>query len=207
MLGNKKKVKIAVLVSGGGSNLQALIDAQNNGIITDGSIVRVISSKSGVYALERAQKADIETTVIDRAAFPSSEEFNKQLISALLECGAELVILAGFLSVLEKFVTDSFKNRIINVHPSLIPSFCGPGYYGLKVHEEALKRGVKVTGATVHIVNEITDGGPILLQKCVEVMQNDTAETLQKRVMEEAEWILLPRAAQIMCEKILNENI
>lgn len=205
MLGDKKKVKIAVLVSGGGSNLQALIDAQKNGIITDGSIVRVISSKNGVFALERAINAGIETKVIERTAFSSSEEFNKQLLSALHECGAELVILAGFLCVLEKFVTDSFKSKIINVHPSLIPAFSGPGYYGLKVHREALERGVQVTGATVHIVNEITDGGQILLQKCVEVLQGDTAETLQKRVMEEAEWILLPQATQIMCEIILNE--
>ncbi len=185
--------------------MQALIDAEKSGILSSGKINCVISSRKGAYALERAAGEGIETRVIARKDYESSQSFNQNLLTAILESKAELVILAGFMSVLEKFVTDAFKGRIINVHPSLIPAFSGPGFYGLKVHEEALKRGVKVTGATVHIVDEVTDGGPILIQKCVEVKEDDSPLSLQKRVMEEAEWIILPQAAQMMCNKFLEK--
>ena len=192
-------LKIAVLVSGGGTNLQALLDAQARGEIRGGEIAAVLSSKEGAYALERAAKAGVEGCVVRRKDYATSEEFDAALLSVLKDHGIELVVLAGFLSVLGPSVIAAYPNRILNIHPSLIPSFCGPGYYGLKVHEEALKRGVKVTGATVHFVNEVCDGGPILLQKAVEVQPGDTPEVLQKRVMVEAEWKLLPQAIAMVC--------
>ena len=197
-----KKARIAVLVSGGGTNLQALIDAQNGGIITSGEIVLVISNNAGAYALERAKNAGIPSLVITRKAAGSAEAFEEALTEALTENEIDLIILAGFMSILSARFTDRFRDRIINVHPSLIPSFCGKGMYGLKVHEAALSYGVKVTGATVHYVNEVPDGGRIILQKAVEIRPDDTPESLQKRVMEEAEWLLLPRAAQMISEEI-----
>jgi len=192
-------LKVAVLVSGGGTNLQALIDAKNKGRIKNGELTLVISSKPGVFALKRAEKAGIATAVVERKAFASAEEFDSALLSVLHKNNIDVIVLAGFLSVLGKNVIVAYPNKIINVHPSLIPSFCGKGFYGLRVHEEALKKGVKVTGATVHFVDEIPDGGEIILQKAVDVLPNDTAETLQKRVMEEAEWLLLPLALEMLC--------
>lgn len=191
---------IAVLVSGGGTNLQALIDAEKAGSIRNGRIVRVISSKPDVFALERARRHGIETAVVERKAYPTTEAFSGALLKALDDCGADLVVLAGFLSIIDETVVKRYPNKILNVHPSLIPAFCGKGYYGLRVHEEVLRYGVKVTGATVHFVNEVTDGGAILLQKAVEIRPDDTPETLQRRVMEEAEWQLLPRAVSLVCE-------
>ncbi len=193
-------VKIAVLVSGGGTNLQALIDAQHAGKLTGGQIALVVSSKAEAYALERAKKAGIDTEVIMKRQCRDDEEYNQKLIDLLKERDIGLVILAGFMTVLSESFCNAFENRIINVHPALIPSFCGDGYYGLRVHQEALKKGVKVTGATVHFVNAVTDGGPIIAQKAVEVQQDDTPEILQKRVMEQAEWILLPEAASLFCQ-------
>ncbi len=199
-----KKARIAVLVSGGGTNLQALIDAEKSGIIKSGEINLVISSKEGVYALERAKKANIRTITVAKKDFSGDQErFEKALISALSENESDLIILAGFMSILSKDFTSRFEGRIINIHPSLIPSFCGEGFYGLRVHEAALKMGVKVTGATVHYVNEIPDGGKIIMQKAVCVDENDTPETLQKRVMEQAEWIILPEAAEKVCKSII----
>ena len=192
-------LNIAVLVSGGGTNLQALLDSEARGENPNGRITLVVASKPGVYALERAAKAGVEGCVVRRKDYATSEEFDTALLSVLKDHGIELVVLAGFLSVLGPSVIAAYPNRILNIHPSLIPSFCGPGYYGLKVHEEALKRGVKVTGATVHFVNEVCDGGPILLQKAVEVQPGDTPEVLQKRVMVEAEWKLLPQAIAMVC--------
>ena len=192
-------LNIAVLVSGGGTNLQALLDSEARGENPNGKIKLVVASKPGVYALERAAKAGVEGCVVRRKDYATSEEFDTALLSVLKGHGIELVVLAGFLSVLGPSVIAAYPNRILNIHPSLIPSFCGPGYYGLKVHEEALKRGVKVTGATVHFVNEVCDGGPILLQKAVEVQPGDTPEVLQKRVMVEAEWKLLPQALAMVC--------
>lgn len=197
-----KKAKIAVFVSGGGTNLQALIDAQGK-IITSGEIAVVISSKSGVYALERAAKANIPTAVVERKACASQDEFEQGIISVLDQFKVDFIILAGFMSILSESFTKKYSDRIINVHPSLIPSFCGKGFYGLRVHEAALEYGVKVTGATVHFVNEIPDGGKIILQKAVEIKEGDTPEILQKRVMEEAEWKLLPMAAEIVAAKIV----
>lgn len=191
---------IAVLVSGGGTNLQALIDAEKAGSIRNGKIVRVISSKPDVFALERARRHGIETAVVERKAYPTTEAFSGALLKALDDCGADVVVLAGFLSIIDETVVKRYPNKILNVHPSLIPAFCGKGYYGLRVHEEVLRYGVKVTGATVHFVNEVTDGGAILLQKAVEIRPDDTPETLQRRVMEEAEWQLLPRAVSLVCE-------
>lgn len=193
-------LNIAVLVSGGGTNLQALIDAQKSGIIKNGRIVRVISSREGAYALERAKQNGIETRVVARKSYQSPAEFDRALLAELKAANTDLVVLAGFLSILGDEVLNEYENRIINVHPSLIPSFCGPGYYGLHVHEEALKYGVKVTGATVHFVNKVVDGGAIIAQKAVEVKEEDTPETLQRRVMEQAEWVLLPRAVALFCE-------
>ncbi len=192
------KTRIAVLVSGGGTNLQALIDAERRGEIPDGEITLVIASREGVYALRRAADAGIDSMVIHKD--------EDRMIRVLEERGIGLIILAGFLTILSERFTSRFANRIINVHPSLIPSFCGKGYYGLRVHEEALNYGVKVTGATVHLVNEVPDGGRILLQKAVEVREGDTPEILQKRVMEEAEWKLLPLAAEMMAKKIRDEQ-
>ena len=200
-----KKARIAVLVSGGGTNLQALIDAERAGAIPNGEIVLVLSSKPGVYALERAAAAGIPSAVVDRRALGSAEAFEDGLLEALCEAKADLVILAGFLSILGPRFIAAYPDRIINVHPSLIPSFCGAGFYGLRVHEAALEYGVRVTGATVHLVNEIPDGGRILLQKAVEIRDGDTPEILQRRVMEEAEWKLLPAAAEMMAKTIVNE--
>lgn len=197
-----KKAKIAVFVSGGGTNLQALIDAEGS-VITSGEIAVVISSKPGVFALERARKANIPTAVVERKACKTQDEFEQGIINVLENYNIDFIILAGFMSILSENFTKKYSDRIINVHPSLIPSFCGKGFYGLRVHEAALEYGVKVTGATVHFVNEIPDGGKIILQKSVEIKDGDTPEILQKRVMEEAEWKLLPKAAEIVAAKIL----
>ncbi len=191
---------IVVLVSGGGTNLQALIDAQGRGEIAGGKITCVISSNPNAYALERAAKNGIETEVIRRRDFADFDEYDSALTALLKAKNADLVVLAGFMTILGSQVINAFENRIINIHPALIPSFCGEGYYGLRVHEEALKKGVKVTGATAHFVNEICDGGPIILQKAVEVLDGDTPEVLQKRVMEQAEWKILPKAVALFCE-------
>lgn len=191
---------VAVLVSGGGTNLQALLDAEKAGRIRNGRIVRVISSKPGVFALERAKRHGIPTTVVERKAYSTIDAFSAALLKALEDCGADIVVLAGFLSIIDETVIKRYPNKILNIHPSLIPAFCGKGYYGLRVHEEVLRYGVKLTGATVHFVNEVTDGGAILLQKAVEVWPDDTPETLQRRVMEEAEWRLLPQAVSLLCE-------
>ena len=190
--------KVAVLVSGGGTNLQAIIDAKANGTIKNAEISLVISNKASAFALERAEKAGIEAKCIAPSMFDTRELFNKALIKALDEAGIDLVVLAGFLVIIPEEMVAKYRNRIINIHPSLIPSFCGTGYYGLKVHEKALERGVKLTGATVHFVDEGTDSGPIILQKAVEVKDDDTAESLQLRVMEEAEWKILPEAIELV---------
>ena len=197
------KAKIAVLVSGGGTNLQALIDAQAAGIIQSGEIVLVISNNPDAYALTRAKNAGIAAQVITKRACGSQEAFTTALIAALDAAQIDLIVLAGFMSILEQRFTDHFARRIINIHPALIPSFCGEGFYGLRVHEAALEKGVKVTGATVHFVNEIPDGGEIIAQKAVDVLPGDTPEVLQRRVMEEAEWILLPRATEQVCREII----
>ena len=202
-----KKVKIAVLVSGGGTNLQALIDAQNSGIITSGKIVCVISSKPGAYALTRAENAGIDAYTVFKKECKDQSEFEEKIEKILIKKGAELIILAGFMSILSADFTKKHENRIINVHPALIPSFCGAGYYGLKVHEAALAYGVKVTGATVHFVNEIPDGGKIIMQKAVRVHDNDTPEKLQKRVMKQAEWKILPASAELVCKKIISGEV
>lgn len=193
-------LNIAVLVSGGGTNLQALLDAQAAGEIHGGRIALVLASKPGVYALERAQRAGVPSGVIVRREFPTQEAYDDALLARLAEAKIDLVVLAGFLTIISERVVARYENRILNVHPSLIPSFCGEGFYGLRVHEEALRRGVKVTGATVHFVNNVCDGGPIVLQKAVAVEEGDTPETLQRRVMEQAEWKLLPRAVSLFCE-------
>lgn len=200
-----KKVNIAVLVSGGGTNLQALIDAQKSGVIKSGEIKLVISNNENAYALKRAQNAEIKTAVCVKKGI-SQEEFEQKLVSLLEENGIELIILAGFMCILSESFTSQYPKRIINVHPSLIPSFCGKGFYGLHVHEAALSYGVKVTGATVHFVNEIPDGGEIIMQKAVYIEDGDTPETLQKRVMENAEWEILPISAEKVCNDILKEN-
>lgn len=192
-------LNIAVLVSGGGTNLQALLDAEKAGKIPGGTVALVVSGNPKAYALERARRAGVATAVLRRREFASQREYDDALLDRLKESGIGLVILAGFMTIVSSRVVGEFPNRIMNIHPSLIPSFCGEGYYGLHVHEEALKRGVKVTGATVHFVNEICDGGPIILQKAVEVLQDDTPESLQRRVMEQAEWKLLPQAAALFC--------
>lgn len=194
-------INIAVLVSGGGTNLQALIDAQGN-VLQHGKIKLVISSKPDVYALQRAKQAGIDECVITKRDYVTQEEFSNALLKQLQICQIDMIVLAGYLSILDETIIRAYPNRIINIHPSLIPSFCGKGYYGLKVHEAALAYGVKVTGATVHIVNEVPDGGKILLQKAVDILPFDTPETLQQRVMEEAEWILLPQAAEMIAKEI-----
>ncbi len=191
-------LKVAVLVSGGGTNLQALIDSIEAGKVKNAEIVRVVSSREGVKALNRAEKAGIETVVVRKKDYADEESYCSAMLKVLSECGADLIVLAGFLSVLPASLVKEYENRIINIHPSLIPSFCGVGYYGLKVHEEALKRGVKLTGATVHFVDEGCDSGPIILQKAVSTRIDDTPETLQRRVMEEAEWKLLPEAVNLI---------
>ena len=199
-------VKIAVLVSGGGTNLQALIDAEKSGILTSGKITLVLSNKEGAYALERAKNANIETAVVTKAVCGSQEAFEAKIKETLTAHGIEIIILAGFMSILSEDFTSAYPKKILNVHPSLIPSFCGKGFYGLHVHEAALAYGVKVTGATVHFVNEIPDGGEIILQKAVEIKEGDTPEILQRRVMEEAEWKLLPAAAEKVCADILSNK-
>ncbi len=198
-------MRIVVLVSGGGTNLQALIDAQKRGELGCGEIVAVVSSKPDVYALERANINSISTAVVSRKEL--KERYEDILLETLESYNPDLIVLAGFLSILGQRITDKYSNKIINVHPALIPSFCGKGFYGLKVHEAALSYGVKVTGATVHFVNEIPDGGAIIFQKAVDIEPDDTPETLQKRVMEQAEWILLPKAVRMFCEgKLKVEN-
>ncbi|MBM6919102.1 phosphoribosylglycinamide formyltransferase [Intestinimonas butyriciproducens] len=199
-------VKIGVLVSGGGTNLQALLDAQKRGEIPDGEISLVIASRKKAYALERARMAGVPALALPRRDYEKTADYDAALLTALQQAGVELVVLAGFLCVLGEKMLKGYEGRIVNVHPSLIPAFCGDGFYGLHVHEAALRRGVKVTGATVHLVNEVTDGGPILLQKAVEVLPNDTPESLQKRVMEQAEWVLLPQAVSMLCQKIEKEK-
>ena len=194
-------INIAVLVSGGGTNLQALIDSQGK-VLQHGKIKLVISSKPDVYALQRAEQAGIEHCVIAKRDYVTQEEFSNALLKQLQTYQIDMIVLAGYLSILDETIIHAYPNRIINIHPSLIPSFCGKGYYGLKVHEAALAYGVKVTGATVHIVNEVPDGGKILLQKVVDILPFDTPETLQQRVMEEAEWILLPQATEMIAKEI-----
>lgn len=196
------KTKIAVFVSGGGTNLQALIDAQKSGILQSGEIALVLASNHQAYALTRAAENNIPSAVVVRKEFDSQLAYEEKVKEVLKEHGIELIVLAGFMSILSENFTSAYPKRIINIHPSLIPSFCGKGYYGLKVHEAALAYGVKVTGATVHYVNEIPDGGEILLQKAVEVKDGDTPEVLQRRVMEEAEWILLPRATEQVSKEL-----
>ena len=200
------KANIAVLVSGGGTNLQALIDAEKSGIIQSGSIKLVVANNSKAYALERAKNAGINTAVVLKSQLGSQEAFEKELIRVLEEADTDLIVLAGFMSILSADFTNHFKDRIINVHPSLIPSFCGKGFYGLKVHEAALEYGVKVSGATVHFVNEIPDGGKIIMQKAVEILDGDTPEVLQKRIMEEAEWKILPLSCEKICSFIIKEK-
>ena len=200
------KIKVAVLVSGGGTNLGALISAEKKGIIKSGKISLVISNKVGAYALERAKAAGIEAMTVTKAECGSQDAFEDRLIYELKSRGIELIVLAGFMAILSEKFTSAYENRIINVHPSLIPSFCGKGFYGLKVHEAALEYGVKVTGATVHFVNEIPDGGRIILQKSVNIRKGDTPEILQKRVMEKAEWIILPRACEIVSRELLKNK-
>lgn len=196
------KTKIAVFVSGGGTNLQALIDAQKSGILQSGEIALVLASNHKAYALTRAAENNIPSAVVVRKEFDSQLAYEEKVKEVLKEYGIELIVLAGFMSILSENFTSAFPKRIINIHPSLIPSFCGKGYYGLKVHEAALAYGVKVTGATVHYVNEIPDGGEILMQKAVEIKDGDTPEVLQRRVMEEAEWILLPRATEQVSKEL-----
>lgn len=193
--------RIAVLVSGGGTNLQALIDAQKNGIIKSGEITLVVSNNPGAFALERAKNANIKTAVVNKKECMDQADFEEKLIALLEEDNTNLIVLAGFMCILSENFTSKYANRIINVHPSLIPSFCGQGFYGLRVHEAALSYGVKVTGATVHFVNEIPDGGKIIMQKAVAIEDGDTPETLQKRVMQEAEWIILPQAVEKICKE------
>ncbi len=202
----KKQVNVAVLVSGGGTNLQAIIDFEKAKKLKSGKIVKVISNKAGAYALERARNADIEGVVVEKKG-KTQAEFEQGLILELEKCSAEIIVLAGFMCILSKDFTDRYSGRIINVHPSLIPSFCGEGFYGLKVHEKALEYGVKVTGATVHFVNEVPDGGKIIMQKAVSIKGGDTPEILQKRVMQQAEWKILPLSLEKVCKDLLkNKN-
>lgn len=201
------KTKIAVFVSGGGTNFEALINAQENGKIPHGEIVLMVSSSKTAYALKRAENHGIKSVVCSKKELGSQESFEEEILKNLEENDIQLIVLAGFMSILSKEFTKKYENRIINIHPSLIPSFCGEGFYGLHVHEAVLKKGVKVTGATVHIVNEIPDGGPIIMQRAVYVDDNDTPETLQKRVMEQAEWKILPESVELMCSgKVKIEN-
>lgn len=202
----KNKAKIAVLVSGGGTNLQALIDAQRNGIIKSGEIALVVSNNSSAYALTRAENASIKTAVVLKKECRDQTDFESRILSLLSENAIDMIVLAGFMSILSADFVSHYPERIINVHPSLIPSFCGEGFYGLRVHRAALDYGVKVTGATVHYVNEIPDGGKIILQKAVNIEDGDTPEILQKRVMEQAEWKLLPQAAELVSAEIVKER-
>ena len=204
---NNNITKIAVLVSGGGTNLQALIDAEKRGELGNGKITLVISSKPDVYALQRAADNGIDSLVLSRKDYADIATYSRALADALTDAGADLVVLAGFLTIIDEQVYERFPNRILNVHPALIPSFCGKGYYGLRVHEAALEKGVRVSGATVHIVTPECDAGPIVLQKAVEVKQDDTPEALQRRIMEEAEWKILPEAVRLFCDgRITVEN-
>ena len=198
-----KKIRIAVLVSGNGTNLQALINAQKNKIIKNGKIELVISNNSNAFALKRAEKSKIPFEIISKKECKKIEEFERKLKEILKSYKIELIVLAGFMSVLSKNFVKDYPKRIINIHPSLIPSFCGKNFYGIKVHEEAIKRGVKITGATTHFVNEIIDGGEIIMQKAVKVLDNDTAKKLQKRVMESAEWIILPKTVEKVCKSLI----
>ena len=200
------KTKIAVLVSGGGTNLQALIDAQKSGVIKSGEISLVISNKADAYALERAKNSGIKTAVVSKKEYPLQDQFEDRISELLAENGIKMIVLAGFMCILSERFTSRYPERIINVHPSLIPSFCGKGFYGLRVHEAALEYGVKVTGATVHFVNEIPDGGRIIAQKAVEIMPGDTPEILQRRVMEQAEWIILPQACETVSRELAENN-
>ena len=197
-----ERTKIAVLVSGGGTNLQALIDAEKAGIIKRGKLTLVISNNPNAYAITRAELADIDTVIITKNQYSTQEAFEGKIMETLDSYGIELIVLAGFMSILSERFTAHYQKRIINVHPSLIPSFCGKGFYGLRVHEAALEYGVKVTGATVHYVNEVPDGGEIILQKSVTVGKNDTPESLQQKVMRQAEWIILPKATELVSAKI-----
>ena len=198
------KAKIAVFVSGGGTNLQALIDAQNNGIIKKGVLSLVISNNPNAYAITRAELAEIPVVIISKKECGTQAAFENKISVALEEYGIDMIVLAGFMSILSADFTSKYPKRIINVHPSLIPSFCGKGFYGLRVHEAALEYGVKVTGATVHYVNEIPDGGEIILQKSVSIKKNETAESLQQKVMRQAEWKILPKATELVCEEIVS---
>ena len=200
------KANIAVLVSGGGTNLQALIDAEKSGIISSGSITLVISNNANAYALERAKNAGIDSKVVLKSQLGSQESFEAELIRILDEAEIDIIVLAGFMSILSADFTKHYEDKILNVHPSLIPSFCGKGFYGLRVHEAALAYGVKVSGATVHFVNEIPDGGKIIMQKAVEIKDGDTPEILQKRIMEEAEWKILPLSCEKICSQIVKEK-
>ena len=200
------RAKIAVLVSGGGTNLQALIDAEKSGIINSGEIVLVLSNKEGAYALERAKNAGIDTLTIVKKDCIDQADFEGKIIDALDSRKIDIIVLAGFMSILSENFTRHYEERIINVHPSLIPSFCGKGFYGLRVHEAALEYGVKVSGATVHFVNEIPDGGRIIMQRAVEVRESDTPETLQRRIMEEAEWKILPLSCELVCKEIVDKS-
>ena len=202
----KNKTKIAVLVSGGGTNLQALIDAEQKGIIKSGTIALVISNNPNAYAIKRAENANIPYEVVSKKELGSQEAFEEKMLEVLKDNGIEMIVLAGFMNILTARFIREYENRIINVHPSLIPSFCGKGFYGLKVHEAALEYGVKVTGATVHFVNEIPDGGKIILQKSVAIKAGDTPESLQIRVMQQAEWKILPRAAEIVAKELKNKK-
>ena len=201
----KRKARIAVLVSGGGTNLQAILDAQASGIIQSGEVTLVVSDRAGAYALTRAEKAGVRGLEINKKACGSQAAFEERLVAALTENRTDVIVLAGFLSILSEDFTSRYPRKIINVHPSLIPSFCGAGYYGLKVHRAALERGVKVTGATVHFVNEIPDGGEIIAQKAVDIQPGDTPEVLQRRVMEQAEWIILPQSVEKVCAELTKE--
>ena len=201
-----RKARIAVLVSGGGTNLQAILDAAGRGEIPDGEVTLVISDRAGAYALERAEKAGIPSMEINKKACGGQVLFEEKLIAALEENRTDLIVLAGFLSILTPSFTTRYSRRIINVHPSLIPSFCGAGYYGLKVHEAALGRGVKVTGATVHFVNEIPDCGEIIAQKAVDILPGDTPEILQRRVMKQAEWVILPKSVETISREIVSRS-
>ncbi len=201
----EKKARVAVLVSGGGTNLQAILDAQRAGVIRSGEVVLVISNKADAYALERARLAGVETLTVLRGECGGQEAFERAVAQALEERQIDLIVLAGFMAILSRWFTDRFAGKIINVHPSLIPSFCGAGFYGLRVHEAALRKGVKVTGATVHFVNEIPDGGEIIMQKAVRVLPGDTPERLQKRVMRQAEWKILPQAVETLCARMKEE--
>lgn len=193
-------MNIVVLVSGGGTNLQALIDAQNHGEIKNGKICCVVSSNPDAYAIQRAKDNNIKTRVLNRKEYDNVADYSKAMLDILLEEKADLVVYAGFMTILDESVCNAFPNKMINVHPALIPSFCGKGYYGLNVHKKALEKGVKVSGATVHFVTEICDGGPIILQKAIDVLDNDTPETLQKRIMQQVEWKILPKAVSLFCD-------